>query len=131
MAKSISHMRPDKDRDRRIASTVLAIIADGGIPATAAWHRHVSTTVFPFRATYLSTHQTKPFCSSAIVLVVGLASTTDCKDGLLAKVIDGQQTVRVPLELLRPYEETPSEVEPVLDWHYWVARKGVIHHPQI
>lgn len=118
----MSFRRRERERDARIDEKVLRAIHETGLDVSSAWRNYVAgNTTFPFNAKYLTLNGFQPFCGSARVMVVGLAKDEECANGLQARVMDGQRSVRVPLELLLPADDA-DQIQPVLDWHYWVSR---------
>ena len=118
----MSFHRRDRERDARIDELVLRAIHVTNLGVPSAWRNYVAGhTKFPFHAKYLGFGGLQPFCGSARVLVIGLANDDECVNGLQAKVMDGQRSVRAPLELLLPADDT-DQTQAVLDWHYWVRR---------
>lgn len=118
----MSFHRRERERDARIDEQVLRAIRETGLDVSSAWRNYVAgNTAFPFNAKYLALNGIQPFCGSARVMVIGLAKDDECVTGLQAKVMDGQRSVLVPLELLLPADDA-DQMQPVLDWHYWVSR---------
>lgn len=119
MGKWLPRYPRDSVREDRIAEKVHAKDATE-VEGTKSWRRYVTQSVsFPFSATYTEHNTSKPLCSGARVQVIGLGGEEQCAEGLVAKVMDGQSSVLVPLELLSPSPEQGAAVEAVLDWHYW------------
>lgn len=91
----------------------------------AAWQRHLASRMsFPFTARYGPHPGVKPFCDGAMLHVIGLAKPAQRSEGVLAKVMDGQRSVLVPLELLAPRNADSGTSEAVADWRYWRSKNS-------
>lgn len=122
MTQRATKVRFDGRREERIIETILQA-ANSPDEQQVAWYRYLKAHLsFPFVATYRGRGGTKPFCPGAKVLIIGLAQPKYCKDSVYVRVMDGQASIRVSLDLLSLDTDSSQNTATVGDWQYWQAR---------
>jgi len=104
------------------AERIEAILADTRSEADAlsAWRTHLKRALrFPFVAKLEGHSGVKPLAGGAFVQVIGLASEAPGDARILAKVMDGQKSISIPLEQLALREDDAEQAQPMSDWRYW------------
>lgn len=104
------------------AERIEAILADtrSETDALSAWRTYLKKKLhFPFVAKLERQPGLKPLVGGAIVQVIGLAGEAPGEARILAKVMDGQRSISIPLEQLTPHEDDAGQAQAISDWRYW------------
>jgi Calcium binding len=121
MAKPHYRRRSEPKREQRIADEILL---DATTPQEqiSAWYRYLKSRLsFPFVATYQDSGL-GPLAGGAQIQVIGLARPELCVDSIYVRVMDGQQSIVLPLARLSAREAQAEDADPLADWNYWRVR---------
>jgi hypothetical protein len=123
----VKRFRPPRDQssERRIAEEVFQGDASAAVKPEECWYRYLQQKLrFPFAAKCIPYGDTSPLYPGSVVSVLGLAKQEHCTPEVQVRVMDGQSSVLVRLQLLTAIGEDVEVNNAVNDWRYWPSHKN-------